>query len=315
MRAEVENDHTTVDFLRFGGGTGVLTVEWEQRWIRCRESECAVVWSAPLLWTQRVASLTVDREYAVAQTERPDRETIRLTMRRLGLVDPLTQEVDDAPVGTARRVVGPDTVETYHWDSSVYTLAARRQVVPGVVIAGEFDLLTQETVDLIHRALSKMFQQSDGSFDDAGLWVAEAEFGGGYHRLRGRRISSGGTWYRAPHGAAHNKRLFPVLNGLPRGAKIAALLGAEDAPRCRLTVQCYGFVGIELLSRIELPCTTNLTRLAWIDVTGDEDDEWLFLTVPPIHESVETGAGPQRLHIYRRCVDGDCSAGRRAQRL
>jgi len=179
VRAEVENDHTTVDFLRFGGGTGVLTVEWEQRWIRCRESECAVVWSAPLLWTQRVASLTVDREYAVAQTERPDRETIRLTMRRLGLVDPLTQEVDDAPVGTARRVVGPDTVETYHWDSSVYTLAARRQVVPGVVIAGEFDLLTQETVDLIHRALSKMFQQSDGSFDDAGLWVAEAEFWGG----------------------------------------------------------------------------------------------------------------------------------------
>ncbi|MCK4472867.1 MAG: hypothetical protein KAW49_13890, partial [Anaerolineae bacterium] len=170
VRAAAEADRVVADFITCGGGTGVFVLNWEQRWIRCRDGDCAVVWSAPLLWTQRLVNWTAAREYAVAQVEQPDAETVRLTTRRFGVTD-LPPGGTYAPPGVAvlpgaaRRVVGPDTVETYRWDGSAYRLESREQTAPGVAIAREFDLLTQETLDLVEGVLRQPFERLGGSFD------------------------------------------------------------------------------------------------------------------------------------------------------
>ena len=291
VRAAVEADRVTADFITCTGGTGVFILNWEQRWIQCRDGDCAVVWSAPLLWTRRLAvTWTVAREYAVAEIEQPDAETIHLTTRRFGVTD-LPPERTGAPPGTARRVVGPDTVETYRWDGSAYRLESRKQIAPGVVIAREFDLLTQETDDLVDDVLRQPFEQPGGSFDDQGLNAARASFWG-LPSPDGPDDPAWGPWHRAPDAAAHNGDLEQV------GEWVAGIVGANDRPLCRLTVQRRTTDGFDLTGRIELPCTANLTRLAWADVTGDGDDELLLLTIPPDAETRETAAGVQRLHIY-----------------
>jgi hypothetical protein len=96
----------------------------------------------------------------------------------------------------------------------------------------------------------------------------------------------------APDVAAHSGT-FDKL-----GEWVAGIVGARDRVHCRLTVQRQTADGFALLERIEVPCIVDFTRLAWVDVTGDGNDELLLRTIPPYEDTYKTGAGLQRLYIY-----------------
>jgi hypothetical protein len=56
--------------------------------------------------------------------------------------------------------------------------------------------------------------------------------------------------------------------------------------------------GFRLVGNVDLPCALNFTRLAWVDVTDDDQAELLLTTFPPDDDTGETGAGIQRLYVY-----------------
>ena len=297
VRASVEADRVIVDFLTCGGGTGILLATLEQRWIQCEGSQCSVVWSATLASTFRGGNYwKVHRRYTVAEIEQPDAETIVLTTRRFGVIELPTDEYAhyesmETPPDTGRRLVGPDTVEVFRWDGSAYQQESRAQIAPELVIASESDLLTQETIELVDEILSEPFHQPSGSFDSEGYAPVWDDFWG----LSPVDCDESSPWWESryrPDAAAHNGTQKEL------GEWVAGVVGANDRPLCRLTVQRHIDGDFRLLGRLEVPCTANFTRLAWIDVTGDGNDELLFRTIPPNSNNPETGAGLQRLYIY-----------------
>lgn len=103
-----------------------------------------------------------------------------------------------------------------------------------------------------------------------------------------------GSALRQPNAAAHN--------GLPDdlGEWVAQLIGALDKLECRLLVQRHNGDILTLIGRLDLPCTVNLTRLAWVDVTGDGQEELLLIT---IHPDDKAFGQTQRLHVYSTSND------------
>jgi hypothetical protein len=79
------------------------------------------------------------------------------------------------------------------------------------------------------------------------------------------------------------------------GEWVAGIISALDTPQCRLTALRHTNGKFEQVGRLDLPCTANLTRLAWADVTGDGQAELLLLTIPP---DVDTAGKIQRLYVY-----------------
>jgi hypothetical protein len=69
VNTDVQSDQIVVNFLSCSGGTNLLTVRWEQRWIRCRAGECAVVWSGERLSTECYFSWYTSRSYAITEIQ------------------------------------------------------------------------------------------------------------------------------------------------------------------------------------------------------------------------------------------------------
>lgn len=296
IRATVETDHIAVDFLTCGGGTGILEAWWNQAWIRCEENSCRQIWSAELFDTGRSVNFTYERGYQLGYVEQPDADTIQLTTHNFATNNLLPLNPVGPPssiTGTlytlARRSIGPDTIDTYRWNGTLYQLESHEQITPGYKVVNEFDEQTNQTVSLVNAILGAPFQKTDGGFDSAGYSVATNEFWG---------PSAGVTWgdrwaQNYADAAAHNGELGHL------GEWIAAVMRVgNDRPVCRLTVQHNISNTFTLAGRVELPCTSNFTRLSWVDVTGDGRDDLMLITLPPDEELVETGAGVQRLYVY-----------------
>jgi hypothetical protein len=195
-----------------------------------------------------------------------------------------------APPGSARRVVGPDTLAVYHREAvgEPYHLESLAQLRPGQEIAREFDWQNQETQTLLYEAISQPFYQADGSFDNDGFLESQAELWG----LPAPGQPDDPTWGSASRQldiASHTGSAGEL------GEWVAGLVGALDTPQCRLTVMRHEGGKFEQAGRLDLACTANLTRLAWADVTGEGQDELLLLTIPP---EVETAGQMQRLYVY-----------------
>lgn len=294
-RAVLETDHITVDFLTCGGGTGLLSAWWDQEWVKCEANACKTIWLARLFETGRSVNYSHDRGYTIGQIERPDVKTVRLIKDYFAITNLLPLE----PYGPTppykgdiysltRRTVGPNTVDTYRWDGAVFQHESHEQLAPGQVVMNEFDEQTDETTKLVSAILAAPFRKDNGEFDSDGYAKVTTEFWG---------PPAGVLWNRYGESyadvAAHNGQ----HDGL--GEWIAAVTRiSNDRPMCRLTVQHYISGKFDLTGRVELPCISNFTHLAWVDVTGDGKDDLILITVPPDDESGETGAGLQRLYLY-----------------
>lgn len=292
VRPTVTTGQITVDFLTCTGGTGVLDLAWEQRWVQCGRDHCAVVWSAPLLWTERLVAWQTARTYEVATVEHPDPNTIRLTTQRFGVsIYPYSDTPLHQP-GTAQRSQGPTTVDRYDWDGQHYTWQSREELTPGLTIQDQFDLMTQETYDLVWQQLYKDFEKPDGQMDGEGLERALTDF----WQLPPADATSG---WQAPH-----RRLAAAAHtGTPQtlGEWVAGLVGTDELFVCQLSLHYYTNEQLTLVVQQAVPCIRNFSRLAWADLTGDRQAELLLLTIPPAGEAdtnVETSAGMQRLHVY-----------------
>jgi hypothetical protein len=295
VRAAVKANHVIADWLTCGGGTGALTITWEQQWIQCKNNNCSIIWAAPLFYTDRWGNWTMARNYTVSEVMQPDAKTIRLTIRHFGVTNVQPNE-PATPLGfseqraTARRVVGPDTVDTYRWDGNRYQLTNHKQIAPGIVIVHEFDESTDETILLVDNLLSQSFRQPNGSTYNTGFGAARDEFWG--VPPLDKETAEWSPSYHDIYAASHNG---------PRGQLgewVAGVVRVTDRPLCRLTVQHRMGDHFDRVGRIEVPCTANLTSLAWADLTGDGQDELLVRTVPPDEETSDTGPGMQRLYIY-----------------
>ena len=299
IRSNVKGDIVVTDILTCSGGTGLLEVKWKQEWVRCRGNQCHLVWSTPI-WNTSSLDVPVlppydERQYAISQIERPDPNTIRVTTHNFGnliLILPPTQEPISVTVNlsnVARRIIGPDILDVYRWNGNVFQQESHEQINSGQVILNEFDERTGETIQQVNQILSAPFEKGDGRFDSEGFIRAATEFWG---------PSAGvtwGRWWEQPYAdvANHNGKLSQL------GDKIAAVMRvSNDRPICRLTVQSYNLGKFSFVGQTELPCTSNFTRLAWADITGDGHDDLLLLTLPPDVEADETGAGLQRLYVY-----------------
>jgi len=291
VRATVREQQVIADFLTATGGTGYLEMTWEQRWIECQGHECELVWSVPLIRADRAVTAMIERHYAVTEVEQPNAETIHLTTHRFGLTIPaLIEGEGGARPDTARRIVGPNTLETFRRDEpgGIYRLESQAQLGPGEEIAREFDLQTAETNNLVFEILSQPFTQADDSFDSEGLYQAQADLWG----LPAPDQPDDPTW-----GSAVRQPDIAVHTGQPGqlGEWVAGVISALDTPQCRLMVLRQTAGKFQQIGRVDVPCTANLTHLAWADVTGDGSDELLLLTIPP---EVEAVGQLQRLHVY-----------------
>jgi len=293
-QATVEANQVVVDFLTCGGGTGIIGLSWEQSWIQCQESGCAIVWSATLLSTIRGVNTYANRTYDVSEILQSDPHTIQLTTRHFSVSDIPVNELAPLSPHMAHRVVGPDTIEIFRWDGSAYRSISRTQGARGMVVSREFDFLTNETRNLVYHILVRPFQEvSENSValvDPEGYNAAKADFWG--LPLSNEEEIDWGTVEEIPVVALHNGTAEEL------GEWIAGIVGAENRALCRLTVQRHSD-GIFLLSgRIDVPCIEDFTSLAWVDVTGDGEDELFLRTIPPYEDTYKTGASYQRLHIY-----------------
>lgn len=289
VQARVEGQRVIADFLTATGGAGYLETTWEQRWIECQPDECKLVWSAPLLTANRNAQWTMARRYAVAEIEQPVTNTLRLTTHRFGLIE-LPWAGAGAPPGSARRVVGPDTQAVYRREGpgQVYQLESQAQLTPGQEIAREFDRQNEETRQLVYETISQPFYQADGTFDNDGFLNMQAELWG----LPAPGQPDDPAWgasYRQPDIAAHS--------GSPDrlGEWVAGVVGALDRPECRLTAFQHAAGKFTQVGRLDLPCTANFTHLAWVELTGDSQEELLLLTIPP---DTDLAGQVERLYVY-----------------
>ncbi|GIK40184.1 MAG: hypothetical protein BroJett011_40170 [Chloroflexota bacterium] len=289
VRTKVDGSRVIADFLTSTGGAGYIETTWEQRWIECQVGACSQVWSGPLLTASRSVNWTARRDYTVTELEQPDATRLRLTTRRFGLKDlPLSDT--GSPPGTARRVVGPDTLAIYRRGTpgEVYQLESQTQLAPGQEIAQEFDWQSEESRRLLDAVISQPFYQADGSFDNDGFLAMQAELWG---------LPAPGQPDDPAWGTASRQLDIAAHSGPPGelGEWVAGLVGALDTPQCRLTVLHHDSGKFQQAGRLDQPCTANLTRLAWLDVTGDGQAELLLLTIPP---DAEVAGKVQRLYVY-----------------
>lgn len=289
IRTKIDGSRVIADFLTSTGGTGYIQTTWEQRWIECRRDACTQVWSGPLLTANRLVNWTAGRNYTVTELEQPNANSLRLTTHRFGLKDlPLSDS--GSPPGTARRVAGPDTLEIYRRGKpgETFQLESQTQVTPGQEIARDFDWQNEETQNLLYQVASQPFYQVDGSFDNDGYLALQAELWG----LPARGQPDDPAW-----GSASRQLDIASHNGPPGklGEWVAGLLSALDTPECRLSVLRHSNGKLQPVGRFDLPCTANLTHLAWADVTGDGQDELLLLTVPP---DTDMSGQVERLYVY-----------------
>ncbi|MBE7469208.1 MAG: PD40 domain-containing protein [Anaerolineales bacterium] len=273
----VDGQQVVADFLTTTGGTGYVETTWEQRWIQCQADSCSQVWAAPLLWADRSAQWTLARNYATSELEQPDDQTIHLTTHRFGLKD-LPWGATGAPPGTARRVVGPDTLDIYRWDGQVYRLESREQVTMGQEIAREFDWQTEVTNQRVYEVASKPFLHNGVGIGGNGYLKQQAAWWG----LPTPDQPDDPTW----GSASRQPELAADTGSDSLGEWVAQMVGALDKPECRLLAQRYRQDKLTVIGRLDLPCTINFTRLAWTDVTGDEQAELLLTTIPPDEESL-----------------------------
>lgn len=279
------------DFLTLTGGTGALSFTLEQRWIACQPGgdHCQTVWSAPLLQAERNVHLIMSRGTTVAAVKRPDGQTIIVTTQRFGLSLPNFDWADVPITSTAaRRLAGPDLQEHYRWDGAAYRLASRTQLEPGLEIVREVDAHTAETIQLVHDMLSVGALHSDGSFDGDAYTRQYAETWGLPAPGQADDPAWGSAW-RKPDAAAYRQSPGQTERW------IAGVVGALDRPQCRLSVLREAGQAFSLVGRLVVPCTPAFTRLMWVDITGDGEDDLVLLTAAP---EVDALAQVQRLHLY-----------------
>ncbi len=296
-RVSIQNDlqgnRILVDLYGTYSGTANLNIIWNQLWVRCQGRSCSIIWAATVMennWALGMMSFPVDwHAYSVGEIE-GGYETITLTTHRVALLDAapgprtdgLCRSGNSICTATPFRRAGPDTVETYRWDGKEFRFESTKYLSPEMTVRRETDPMRDETDARFDRYLESHYIQPDGTRDETGFQASRAQF----WRLDG---PSWGPPTRTLDAAAH------TVNELGDMEWVAGMVGANDSPACRLSV--YHRWGREFApaGRAEEECTANLSRLAWADVTGDGQEELLWLTYPPREE---VGSDVQSVRIY-----------------
>ncbi len=287
---EPDRLRVVADFLTLTGGTGILSVTWEQRWVVCQPNDevCQLVWSAPLLRSDRFVTTEVARITMVATAEQPDGETIRVTQRRFGISLPLDHGDEETASTPARRTTGPATLETYHWDNTGYRLESRVQLAPGLEITREFDAQTQETDSVAFDLAAQEFSGDDGSFDGDVYYQLRAELWGLPAPGQPDDPIWGSPWRELEAAAYRGTDADSAL-------WLAGVVGALDRPLCRLSVHRQAAGWLTRVGRVDVPCTPAFTHLTWADLTGDGLDDLLLLTIAPEADAL---GQLQRLYLF-----------------
>lgn len=195
------------------------------------------------------------------------------------------------PVDTARRGIGPDVAEIYQRDDDgIYRLQSVQPLTIGIELAKTIDGYTSQTFDLIRELLHEQ------SADYDAYQIAVARF----FELPTPDEPRDPVWgnadvrhldyyFHPTSVATHNGHLMTA------GQMFANLIVAQHRPVCRLVIhQLTMSHTFESIGQKELPCEINFSKLAWLDVTGDGQDELLWLTIP----TDQFEASLQRLYIF-----------------
>lgn len=291
-RATFRDGMVVADFVSCGSGSGFLPIDWTQNWILCRDGQCATVWSGLVLYTLRTYASSVARDYIVAQFEWLDATTFQVVTRQFsvrGLPDPnwlLHYEEKHEPppssVGAAWES-GPDTVDTYRWNGSVYGLDRHVELRPAWRTGSESDAMTAETRSLVSASLEKTLYPG---------------YGGHTYDLY-RQVWSN-LWGSPPEGNQPGQLAAAAHDGTPDllGPHVAGLVETSRLGICLLNAYAYDNGAFNPLGQAKFYCVADFTHMLWTDLTGDGQAELAVKTIPPDAGSVETPAGLQRVYVY-----------------
>lgn len=294
------NRRITIDYLTRGGGTGISHQVWEQVWVECTiQAICQVTWSADLMVSDRYWNGQFsNRDYMLAEIQPVNQNQIKVIKHRFFVrnvplypADEEYYEMLQLSVDTARRGIGPDVAEIYQREADgIYRLQTVQPLTTGVELAKTVDGYTLQTFDLIRELLHEQ------SADYEAYQTAVARF----FELPTPDESRDAIW-----GNADVRRLdyyfdptsVATHNGdlMAPGQMFANLIVAQHRPVCRLGVHRLTVSRtFEAIGQKELPCEINFSKLAWLDVTGDGQDELLWLMIP----TDQFEASLQRLYIF-----------------
>lgn len=289
-RATFERNLVIADYLTCGGGTGIFVQTWIQKWIKCDQIGCNVIFQeAPLSWDQE-GNFPMGKSYMIAKIETPDPETVVVTRERIQIrgVSNANAIPPDFVPPNARKIVGPKERVTYKWDGSTFPLVQEQQTSNETEIARENGPLSDRAVDTIHGMLNA---PSSSSVNGSASFNPK-EYEQAIDRFWGIDTTPPNPLY------PHQKQiaLTVAAQDIQPGNRIAAILASTNKVEFRLNVQKVGPNWMWPVFQIDLPCVPNFTRLEWLDIDGDKQDELLMLTLV---NDVDGGAGLQRLQVFQ----------------
>jgi hypothetical protein len=297
-RADVEGHRVIAEFQTGPGGSIVQSIaDWDQVWIECQPTTCGIVWHAGLAYHEKGLDPEEHALFALPVVTQPDPGTVALTVYPFGVTliergrQPAAGCSTDPGACTSNRTQGPVLRYLYRWDGAAYTLALTETLAPLTRSWQEGAAETAETAALVTEHLAHQYTRPDGAVDEAGRQAAWAALWG---------LPQPGTAEYASWGPAERQLEAAAHDGRPGelGLWAAGVIGANDSGACRLSVLQRADEQLTLVGRVEAPCTANLSRLAWADVTGDGQPELLWLTVPPPGDWGPVYPGGQVLHVY-----------------
>ncbi len=288
-RYEVVDGQVIISFTARDGGTGALVEAWEQRWVRCGGNGCREVWSGQRMQVdiEDGGMLHNLQEYVYTTIDQFDANHLQVTSHHFAIrdvpqVDKITVDLVEFGIAIPNtgQTLGPEVLEKYDWDGERYQLVSREEITPGIDINREFDNRTQEAISWWWDRFKKpepvgiIYSPPDYATELADFWGVPTS-----------KDPLGYVW--------DTEHVRPSVAALSQQT-LAGIVIPENFPLCRITVQKYTGDKFDLVGRADAYCTRNFTKVAWVDVDGDDKQELLLLTY---HSTGQ--AGIQRLTVFR----------------
>jgi hypothetical protein len=276
-------DEIRVDTLSYGGGTGVVSLWWNQALARCDGDACRTIWEADVL--------------AASTSYQPDIGSADLVVRRcepafanldadasLELVEtcagfdyyvfaqppqsPGAPEPGDTEGGLfplpfqAEKTVASTEQRSFDWDGQTYTQTSHHERSPGQVISREFSSRSQRARSLVDATVEKSLREQGLSTAGEAFWDAVKRSWG--LQDEGETVVLAAAGDLAPNA---DQEVVGLITGA--GRQECRLVGLRPDPAGLYTPA----------HTVRLPCETHFARLQTLDLDDDDREEILFNTL------------------------------------